>query len=306
MSAFFPDSGMKKQDASISGCNVICSAIDYEVSNALVTSHIVDQLDLILKFMSSAFCSKENSSGLESLTSTCIKLLDFVTDRDYEFHDVEARCIIPILVEKAAVAKGRFVDRFSSILTKFAAVVQPKVMGSMCLNVVDFSKNQKARAGALAQLKLCVDKGGIQSVGKKGLVTVAKGLDDSGTDVRSASLAVIESIVIKHGYDIAKLTRLLGNNLSARGKSLIVERVKRLEADGALDGTSTAETSSAVNTTPRRKKSTAAAAIPSSSAKKRGSLDLKIGQQVRMRESLKQSAAGCGVTVVSLSKACAN
>jgi hypothetical protein len=290
-SAFFPASGMKKQDASISGCNVICSAIDYEVSNSLVTSHIVDQLDLILKFMACAFCSKENSSGLESLTSTCTKLLDFVTNRGYEFHDVEARCIIPIIVEKAAVAKGRFVDRFSSILAKFESVVQPKVMGGMCISVVDFSKNQKARAGALAQLKLCVDKCGIQSVGKKGLVTVAKALDDSGTDVRSSALSIIESIVIKHGYDNAKLARLLGSNLSARGKSLVVERVKRLDADGALDSSSAAESGAGANTTtPRRRKPSAAAAHPSSSAKKRGSLDLKIGKQSMLSSPLMDSS----------------
>ena len=292
VAAFFPASGMKKQDNSIPGCEVISAAIDYEVSSALVASHIQDQLDLILKFLASAFCSKENSSGLDSLTSTLSKLLDFVIDNGYELHDVEARCIIPILVEKSAVAKGRFVERFSTILSKFKSVVQPKVMGTICVNVVDFSKNQKARGAALVQLKSCVDKGGIQTVGKKGLVTVAKGLDDSGTDVRSASLAIIEAIVVKHGFDANKLARLLGSNLSARGKSLILERVKRLEENWPLEAAQTSDAPATRTTPQKRKASTTTVATPSSA--RRGSLDLKIGKQSMLSSPFVDSSIDFG------------
>ena len=43
-SAFFPASGMKKQDDAIAGCQIISKAVAFELENSLVRSHIIDQV----------------------------------------------------------------------------------------------------------------------------------------------------------------------------------------------------------------------------------------------------------------------
>ena len=291
---FFPPSGMKKQDDSIDGCGVICRAIAYETSNTLETSHVIDQLDLILKYLACAFCSKDNTSGLDAIIGVMTKILDFAISKDVQFSDFEARTIVPIVLEKSAAAKGRFVDRFTALLSKLSAVTQPKTFGSLCVSVVDFSKNQKARAAALAQCKLSVEAAGIGAIGKKGVACIVKGLDENGTDVRNNSLAVLESALIKFGGDVPKLFRICGGGLSTRGQALIVERAKRLETDANVKekaGIATATTTTTITTPTTKQEGTPQSnriELPSSgyrrgtisysSSSKKRSLDLKIGQ----------------------------
>ena len=60
-----------------------------------------------MKWLACALCAKDHTSGLEAVINASCGLFDFLVERGYELMDVEAKCFIPIVVEKSAVAKGR-------------------------------------------------------------------------------------------------------------------------------------------------------------------------------------------------------
>ena len=284
---FFPAAGMKKQDDALLGCQLLCSAIEYERNNDLANSPILDLLDMLLKWLACAFVAKDNTSGLEQLLTSTTMLCDFLLSLNYELTDVEARAFLPILVEKAgANNKARFSPGFDAALQKSKSMYNCKSLAGVLLTVVDFSKNQKARGATMESLVACVSEGGMQAIGKKGLRSVLEGLDDNVTDVRNSSLNVIEVILGKLNGDKIKLFKLAGSGLSSRGQSLIVERMKH-GGEKAV-----AEEEDRHVRTPKKRIEGKTDKTPLSDGVVARELDLKIGEQSMVTSPLKNEECG--------------
>ena len=240
LKVLFPDKVMNKQDDATPGITIIQNSVDFERrqedenneseggENEENESIIVEQLDLIMKFLGLALCLKDNTTALQNILTTANNLFSFLTMKgDVCFNDVEAGAFVPFLVEKSGNAKGRFKTLFSDLLNIVFELFAVNKLAGIFTNVVEYSKNQKARVSALAELKKCVNEGGLGVIGKKGFNLVVKCLDGNMADVRSAALDIVEVVWRKFGGDKAKLIKACGSSLSKKAESMINDRLKR-------------------------------------------------------------------------------
>jgi hypothetical protein len=101
--ALFPDQGIKKQDDAMEGCELLSRAIVLDRSGEGCA--VVEQFGLVLKWTVFALCSKESTVGLQSLLSVFADLFAYLRESKYELSDSEALQVVPILFDKASVAK---------------------------------------------------------------------------------------------------------------------------------------------------------------------------------------------------------
>lgn len=106
--AFFPPSGISKQDDARAGCEVLSAALELEGADQ--PSAIIDQLDAILKWLTYSLCTKETTTGLQDLLSVLSGLLKQLLYKGHELSEAEACSFLPFLFEKASVAKVRFLQ----------------------------------------------------------------------------------------------------------------------------------------------------------------------------------------------------
>lgn len=104
----FPPEGVNKQDDCVSGAKLLSSILGNSSSENNVDDAIVDQLDLILKWLSIALSSRETTSGLQSLLGFMEQLFEVIQDRRYVLSDFEAGILLPFLVERKSMAKVRW------------------------------------------------------------------------------------------------------------------------------------------------------------------------------------------------------
>ena len=103
--ALFPSGGIKKQEDAMSGCALLCKAI--EKDRAGKEEAIVDHIDVIFMWTSFALCSRESTVGLQSLITLLTRLFAFLEDHQYQLSDSEAFILLPHIFEKASIAKVR-------------------------------------------------------------------------------------------------------------------------------------------------------------------------------------------------------
>jgi hypothetical protein len=104
----FPKGGIEKQDDSAMGCLLLSHALSL-CSRSGERDVLLEQLDLILRWFNLAMCSRETTSGMESLLSFFVDLLTYLRNENYQLTDNESSSVLPYLLEKAGVAKVRSV-----------------------------------------------------------------------------------------------------------------------------------------------------------------------------------------------------
>ena len=84
---------MKKQDDASAGCALLAKAIEYESDGQLVTSRIIEQFDLITKWLACAICAKDHTTGQENILNILSDLFDFLMERGEKLSGIEAKAI---------------------------------------------------------------------------------------------------------------------------------------------------------------------------------------------------------------------
>ena len=82
--------------------------------NDLEDSSIADHLDLILKWLSCAICSREHTAGLQAILTLLLKLFEFLINRECQMTDFEGSLLLPYLLEKASTSKVSSIETFFS------------------------------------------------------------------------------------------------------------------------------------------------------------------------------------------------
>ena len=103
LNKIFPDGGIRKQDDAAGGCELLSRAIALE--RAGDGCAIVEQFNLILKWAAFVLCCKESPVGLQALLTFLSDLFDFLRESKYELSDSETLQIVPLILDKASVAK---------------------------------------------------------------------------------------------------------------------------------------------------------------------------------------------------------
>ncbi|GKY99911.1 hypothetical protein MPSEU_000944700 [Mayamaea pseudoterrestris] len=235
----FPESGVSKQDDALNGIELLKEAVALDRSSG---EDVVEmQIDYIMKWTAVVLCSRETTTGMLSLLDFVEDLFMYLIERNYSLKDSDIHALVPFLVEKSGLAKGRFRDKFSDIekLLQADQFVATKQFGSLvCVAVMESSSQAKARAHSCRLCLHCLDKEGLVSVGKKGVLVVAKSLsDETIPENRSLALDLMEQILTRMNGDFQKLTRICGPSLSTHGMQLLEERwVKRDQHATSLRG----------------------------------------------------------------------
>ena len=99
----FRSSGIRKQDDAKTGIEVITRALSLDRKNGGTACS--EQLDVILKWIMFALCSKESTTGLVDILALLKDLLDFLVESKRELSDMEALETVPLLLDKASGAK---------------------------------------------------------------------------------------------------------------------------------------------------------------------------------------------------------
>ena len=113
-SALFPVSGIAKQDDAKGGCELLHSAVDVDSRNN--SSIVLDQIDLVFKWITYAICSKESTTGLQDLLGLLDSIVRFLVRKNHELTDTDALVIVPFLFEKSSVAKVSTVTELLSFV----------------------------------------------------------------------------------------------------------------------------------------------------------------------------------------------
>jgi hypothetical protein len=91
------------------------------------------------------------------------------------------------------------------------------------------SPHSKSRALACQLGRECVNIAGLSGIGKKGLLSAAKLLSQEPLKYRSASLDLLETILLKMNGDFQRLVRICGTNLSNKARQQLEDIWKKHE-----------------------------------------------------------------------------
>jgi hypothetical protein len=235
VAGLFPPSGIRKQDDSQAGCEILARAIALDSSER--GDSVEDQLDFVFRWIAFVLCSKEATVGLQTLLSLVCDIISFLVDRKHELSDSESLLLFPFLIEKASIAKGRFRDAFLEIVAmlRSEAIMPSKRLGSViCVAIIERSVHAKARLLAYQIGSVCVDQVGLAGVGKKGVLATAKALsEETMAENRNAALDLMNAILSRMNGDTNRLVRICGPNLSDKARQHIEERwLKRETSQG--------------------------------------------------------------------------
>lgn len=210
--ALFPNAGIRKQDEAKGGCDVLLRALKLDREGG--HTYILDQLDYVLKWTAFALCSRETTTGLQTLLMFVKELLSYLIDRRHELSDSEALDFVPYIVDRASNAKvctiyvhlnlpktilielkkGRFGEVLHSIvdILKTKELLPPKRLGSViCVTIIERSPHAKARGLACQICHECILLVGLNGCGKRGVIAAAKALsEEKVAEVRIATLVV--------------------------------------------------------------------------------------------------------------------
>lgn len=104
MQVLFPTNGILKQDDAIDGCTLLTRAVSLSAENG-EQNIILEQVDLIIRWISIALCSRNQTSGLEPLLHFLHEFISFLHNESYQRLDSESAMLLPYIIERAGSAK---------------------------------------------------------------------------------------------------------------------------------------------------------------------------------------------------------
>ena len=223
----FPKGGIRSHEDSIRGCMVISQSIEYSRNNNDVS--FIEQLDFILKWASCALSSRDHTSGLRSLLSMLQLLFERLHDLSYIMNDAEAIILLPCMLEKAAIAKSQFKDKFLTILSfiRSEELYQLQRYGStICMKVIEKSKSIRARSLGATECSSCVKVIGAGAIGRKGVVTLALALSSEKLQEICVSYLDLFYYVVRSST-LEKVLAIIGDAVPDKTKDKIVERCSK-------------------------------------------------------------------------------
>lgn len=105
IAVLFPLTGIRKQDEAEGGCVLLRDAVTADRYQG--TIHVRTQIELVVKWIAYALCSRETTVGLQSILSLAKDIFSYLLDSRDGLSDAVAMEIIPYLVDKASNAKVR-------------------------------------------------------------------------------------------------------------------------------------------------------------------------------------------------------
>jgi hypothetical protein len=232
----FPDGGIRKQDDALPGFDLLRKAVAME--QAGIGKAIAEQIGFILRWSVFVMSCKESTVGLAGLLDMLSDMLSFLSTLKYEFSDGETMLFVPFLYEKASISKGRFKDSYDDLVLKLRAaqIIPSKKLGPLvCVSVMENSSHAKARLMACQVCYECVDSAGLSGIGKKGVLVVAKSLSDEKLpENKAAFLDLMGLLVSRMNNDVQRLSKICGSSLSSKARSLVEEKMKKVEKEGGL------------------------------------------------------------------------
>ena len=128
--------------------------------------------------------------------------------------------------------QGRFKEMIPELINSMVndALYPIDKYGSViCVAVIENTTTPKTRGLAIRQCQFCVEKVGLNAIGKKGILAVAKSFsDETLLENKSAFLDLIEIIIMKMNGDVKKFMKLCGAaHLSSRGREAIENRMSK-------------------------------------------------------------------------------
>jgi len=106
----FPKTGIEKQDDATDGCILLSHALSLLSRDG--EEHIfIEQLDLVIRWFSIAFCCRDTTSGMESLLSLLTDMVSAIHGQKYQLSDTESSMLLPYILEKGGVAKVSQIDQ---------------------------------------------------------------------------------------------------------------------------------------------------------------------------------------------------
>merc|ERR1740136_50149 len=228
ISILFPSGGIVRQEDASVGCELLSHALTLLQANG-EENILIDQLDLVNRWLAFAICSRESTVGMQALISFLLKLFSILRHKRYQMTDAESGMILPYLLEKAGAAKGRFREMLHSLLSSLASdeIYPSTKYGSVtCISVIERSATAKTRLLATRECHRCVEKCGLGGIGKKGVQLIAKSLcEETLSENRSAFLDLIETIIRKMNGDLQRYIKICGSSsLSGKGRAMVEER----------------------------------------------------------------------------------
>ena len=225
----FPKGGMRSHEDAIKGCEIISRSVEYSRTEG-DGSFILEQLDVILKWISCALYARDHTSGLRSLLSTIQLLFARLHELSYVMNDAEAIILLPYLLEKAGVAKTQVKDQFAQIISSLSSsqLVDLKRYGcNVCMRVVEKSKTPGVRMLAANECRSCVSATDINAIGKRGLIALAQAITvEKLPEPRKAYLDLFCVAAEAYG-DLDKLLAIVGGKLTDQSRQMIEERCSK-------------------------------------------------------------------------------
>jgi len=253
----FPKDGFQKQDDAIDGCVLLSHAITFLSKNG-EQDVFMEQVDLVIRWVSIALSSRDATSGLDSLLLFLNDMFTFLHDERYQFADSESAMLLPYILEKSGSAKvnkercflipicfilysinisvsfkqGRFRDKLSdlvSFITEGDLYALTKYGPLNCIPVIENTVNSKTRGIVIKELRICVESCGLNGIGKKGLQVQAKSFsDEKMIENKGFHLDLIQTIISKMNGDANRYFKNCGStNLSKKAKDMILERMAK-------------------------------------------------------------------------------
>ena len=111
---------------------------------------------------------------------------------------------------------------YDTIFKNIIKVVDAQKYGTTCcIPVIESSQYLKAKIQSLDECYKAIEESGPNAVGKRGIQIIARLLDDSSSECKSATLKVLTLLKEKFNNDERRLLKACGSSLSSKGKTML-------------------------------------------------------------------------------------
>uniref|UniRef100_A0A7S0RW58 TOG domain-containing protein n=1 Tax=Chlamydomonas leiostraca TaxID=1034604 RepID=A0A7S0RW58_9CHLO len=220
-----------------------CQAADL-VRDAVGTSYDEVQgiADLLLRW-STLRVAEGNTQALVKVLDMLKELFAAMEQRGDKLSEYEAKCILPVLVEKAGHNQDKIKEMFRELLRRCASVCPPSRVAGYLKDGLD-SKNNKTRVVVADELGWLISQHGppiyrgsitaskIGNAPDSILISLAKLVSERDQSLRSAALGCFEVV---YAFEADGLWRYLGK-LTDASRTLVEERLKYTDKELAKKG----------------------------------------------------------------------
>ena len=200
------------------------------IGNLMKTQYdeFLDILDMIFKWIWVKLMELSNTQLTKSVLELSQNILNLLQENDYFLSDGEANMLLPVMCEKSGQNNSVFRSMIRQIILTSSKVYPPEKVFTYNLQALN-SKNTRSKTECLEAMSCLIQEYGISISQPRDIRSVAKFVNSSDNNVRSAAVGTVTEA---YKYVQDKIWTMIGD-VPDKSKGLLEQRFKTVGGVGS-------------------------------------------------------------------------